>query len=448
MRPFVSDEELLTLVVKGYGPGRAWAIALAEERNLLKNFSAGSPLASGFAPFDLERGVQSVVPGLRVEEPKTKKVSKASVNYRAATGNQRCGNCAMIRSNPPDFESHSCTLVKGLIDPGDTCDRWAAMGKGWAPGEPPIGSLGERIEGTKGVPPGIRAAGIAVRAADTGRVLLLQRALGDNDDRGDPAAGTWELGGGHLHDGETPFEGARREWEEEIGCPLPPGRVIGMWESPPDAPIYQGFGYEVPSEANVAINLDHPRVENPDVPLHAKPETAAWFDTAALSGFSALRPEFSVSLPQALPVLNGHLGKAGDPRMMGASVNESDVLDYLQEHYPNGDLGWVRRCLWVKDNVLLSDINYEDRPGGIDDDKVEGMADELEDGWEPHEVVLVAPNAESKMEVADGYHRLNALEEAGQGAAEAWVGSPKPGNTGWKADVLAMQFSATNHGDN
>jgi hypothetical protein len=133
--------------------------------------------------------------------------------------------------------------------------------------------------------------------------------------------------------------------------------------------------------------------------------------------------------------------------MVGASINESDVLDYLQEHYPNGDLGWVRRCLWVKDNVLLKDIDYQHRPGGIDKDKVAEMADELKDGKEPHPVVLVASPDDPKMSVADGYHRLNALAKNKQGAAESWVGTPKPGNDGWKADILAMQFSATNHGN-
>ncbi len=54
------------------------------------------------------------------------KVSKESVNYRPADSSRHCGNCVMIRLNAPDFESHSCTLVKGLIEPEDVCDRWEA----------------------------------------------------------------------------------------------------------------------------------------------------------------------------------------------------------------------------------------------------------------------------------------------------------------------------------
>lgn len=65
--------------------------------------------------------------GIRMEEalkiafPDRKaaaKVSKESVNYRPASGKQRCGNCVMFRPG-------SCTLVEGKIEAGDTCDRWA-----------------------------------------------------------------------------------------------------------------------------------------------------------------------------------------------------------------------------------------------------------------------------------------------------------------------------------
>jgi hypothetical protein len=48
------------------------------------------------------------------------KVSKSSVNYRPATGAERCGNCSMFRDG-------SCTLVEGEIRPSDYCDRWEKM---------------------------------------------------------------------------------------------------------------------------------------------------------------------------------------------------------------------------------------------------------------------------------------------------------------------------------
>lgn len=47
---------------------------------------------------------------------------------------------------------------------------------------------------TAAVEPQPKAAGVALHAADTGRVLFLQRALID----GEPAGGLWELPGGTL----------------------------------------------------------------------------------------------------------------------------------------------------------------------------------------------------------------------------------------------------------
>jgi len=87
--------------------------------------------------------------------------------------------------------------------------------------------------------------------------------------------------------------------------------------------------------------------------------------------------------------------------MEGTSIAESDVMEYLQKHYQEADLGWVSGCHWVSDNVLLEDIDWEDRPGGIDEDKVSDKVEKLEKS-QPHPVVLVAPDPESKMRVADG----------------------------------------------
>ena len=54
------------------------------------------------------------------------KVTKSSVNYRHGSSEKHCGNCTMIRLMPPDFETHKCTLVKGIINPDDVCDEWEA----------------------------------------------------------------------------------------------------------------------------------------------------------------------------------------------------------------------------------------------------------------------------------------------------------------------------------
>lgn len=146
-------------------------------------------------------------------------------------------------------------------------------------------------------PAGITHSGLAVKAADTGRILLLQRALTD----GDPAGGTWELPGGTLDGGETPADGAIREWQEETGAPVPPGALAGTW----DSGIYRGHVMVVPSEATVTINLDHEDrdVLNPDDPHGDMVETIAWWDPEDLPGLTALRPEMAASIDVWLPVI-------------------------------------------------------------------------------------------------------------------------------------------------
>ncbi len=250
----------------------------AEEAHLpmrtgTKDFSVGSPLSSGFVPFDL----------VGPERPRKKRRRKKVL------------------------PSHSNPEGETIIDPTIHETKSASSA-----------ALAE---------PRVVAAGIAVRAEDTGRVLLLQRSV---DDDSDPARGKWEAAGGHVENGETPFVGARREWEEEIGSRLPPGRVVGMWESPNG--IYQGFVYSVPTEDSVDINLDYPRVENPDAPLHAKPETAAWFDITELNGMPALRSELQQDLPLVLAELRKPVRlDAGDARPKATKVRV-----WTEKQHPRG----------------------------------------------------------------------------------------------------------------
>lgn len=131
------------------------------------------------------------------------------------------------------------------------------------------------------------AAGLAVVAADSGRVLMLQRAV----DPADPASGMWEFPGGHIDPGETPLAAAQREFAEEVGCPVPDGQVVGTWVSPDG--IYQGFVWLTESEAMVQCNLnpDDRHVLNPDDPDGDNIEVVAWWDPAHLPDMPALRAE-------------------------------------------------------------------------------------------------------------------------------------------------------------
>jgi hypothetical protein len=51
------------------------------------------------------------------------KREKSSVNYRHATGEQRCKTC---RYSYGPMDSRRCKRVKGQIYPDDTCDLWEA----------------------------------------------------------------------------------------------------------------------------------------------------------------------------------------------------------------------------------------------------------------------------------------------------------------------------------
>jgi 8-oxo-dGTP pyrophosphatase MutT (NUDIX family) len=143
------------------------------------------------------------------------------------------------------------------------------------------------------------AAGLVVKALDTGRVLLLQRSLTDEND---PAAGRWECPGGGIEPGEGPLEAALREWEEEIGQPLPAGRLDGSWTS--DNGVYRGFVYLIASETDVQINGDPPRILNPDSDPDGA-EVAAWWDPTELAPLPILRDEARLN-PWGMIAAAGH----------------------------------------------------------------------------------------------------------------------------------------------
>ena len=142
----------------------------------------------------------------------------------------------------------------------------------------------------------VAVAGLAVLAADTGRVLMLQRALCDDD----PAAGMWEFPGGHIEQGETPLAGAWREWAEETGCVPPPGVQAGSWISPDG--VYQGIAWTVDTEASVPVRCDT-AIANPDDPDGDQAEAIAWWNPADLPGNPAIRPELAADLDAVMAAL-------------------------------------------------------------------------------------------------------------------------------------------------
>jgi 8-oxo-dGTP pyrophosphatase MutT (NUDIX family) len=177
------------------------------------------------------------------------------------------------------------------------------------------------------------ASGVAVKAADTGRLLMLQRS---NNDPTDPARGTFEFPGGHIEPGEDSFDAAMREWSEETGCKPPAGQHAGMWTSPNG--VYRGHVFVVPSEASVPINVDpvKRKVLNPDDPDHDDIETAAWMHPKHITEDNpAIRKEVRKTVSTWGPVVAAARGAApalprgrrSVPALMPASEVDLSGLD-------------------------------------------------------------------------------------------------------------------------
>lgn len=142
---------------------------------------------------------------------------------------------------------------------------------------------------------GCIASGVAIHAKDTGRLLLLQRANNEED----KAAGMWEFPGGHIEDGESEFEAAVREWQEETGNEFPKGKRIGKWKASNGR--YMGFIYSVPKESSIDIHQGKDRaIMNPDDPDGDAIEVAAWFDPDHLLENPAIRKELAEDIPAIL----------------------------------------------------------------------------------------------------------------------------------------------------
>jgi 8-oxo-dGTP pyrophosphatase MutT (NUDIX family) len=184
-----------------------------------------------------------------------------------------------------------------------------------------------------------KAAGTAMVAADTGRVLMIQRSLVD----GQPGGGRWEFPGGNLDPGEDPMDGAFREWCEEVGCEMPDCEPVATWVSPNG--VYQGFVMLTPEEAAVPINQGDARsVEDPDNPAQANyTEAAAWFDPTHLhNGPKMLRDEVAAGTPWKL--IKGATPATTEPPAGGAGTDamaaagEMKVPVHLELDAPSEEL--------------------------------------------------------------------------------------------------------------
>ena len=131
---------------------------------------------------------------------------------------------------------------------------------------------------------GVTHAGLIVKANDTGRVVVLQRSYKDEED---PARGMLEFPGGGIEPGESAYQAACREWQEETGAHLPEGDPSGSFIS---NGLYKGFIMVVPSEDDVDIH-EAAAHSNPDDPFRLDPEVVMWIDIEHLADGPATRDE-------------------------------------------------------------------------------------------------------------------------------------------------------------
>lgn len=150
------------------------------------------------------------------------------------------------------------------------------------------------------------AAGIAVKAANSGRVLMLQRCLD-----GTPNAGAWEFPGGCLEPGEGPWDAAWREWCEETGLAdaVPFAENTGSWMSPNG--LYVGYVLTVDTEFDITARTGGANPDDPDGDFF---EALAWWDPTQLIGNPAVRAELAVDLSIVFGALMGaRLAESAEP---------------------------------------------------------------------------------------------------------------------------------------
>lgn len=168
----------------------------------------------------------------------------------------------------------------------------------------------------------IEAAGIAVLAKDSGRVLMLQR---DNDNPDKDSSGKWEWPGGRLDDGEQPWDAAVREWQEETGIELPKGQRVNQWTQD----NYVGFVYVIPKEGAIEVTTED-RDPDPDDPSEA-PEVMAWWSPDDAEKNPALRDEFEhfdwKLIEDATKLSKGLVGMMSQPNDTKPQVTQLVIPD-------------------------------------------------------------------------------------------------------------------------
>jgi 8-oxo-dGTP pyrophosphatase MutT (NUDIX family) len=346
---------------------------------------------------------------------------------RASTGPSGAGN-------QPKMQLRELDLLAGYLRKGGTIGAWAFralpahvaeiitedLGKGLTPDEVIGVARGLLVKEAAGHP---AAAGLAVLARDTGRVLMLQRARDDTD----PASGTWEFPGGRLEPGEDSWAAATREWAEETGLDVPPGLPSGGWSAGEGR--YAGHVLVIGRESDLPVFGPRDAADNPDDPDGDHVAALAWWDPAALGVSPVMRRELAAEARTVQAALGvAHAGPGGkgaaddwDPN----PVEAEHVASQLRANYPEKAIGWVRSARWIGPVMIPhARVDYDDMArwaASHDKAAVKRFAKRIRAGHPVHPVVAVQEPGENKVKIIDGHHRTLAYRKLGL-PVRAYVG--------------------------
>jgi len=160
-------------------------------------------------------------------------------------------------------------------------------------------SVGEEFVGKD------RSAAGTLFVAPSGRVLMRRRAQSDSSDLG----GYWDLPGGSAEPGETPWDTAQRESQEEVGFSSPGHpRLLDSRLSPDGGLAYHTLVAPAPEEFWPQLSSEHDR--------------HAWVDLSALP--APLHPGLAETLSE-------RLGLSGDCDRGELAGLVGGVMDWLAE---------------------------------------------------------------------------------------------------------------------
>ncbi len=337
-----------------------------------------------------------------------------------------------IASLPTDVPPGEIYSVQDRARIRDWIRDSLAISRGVDPGEISAADIADHLPPGVSSPPvamkqaKIDAASLAVVARDTGNVLMSRRGPGPN-------AGKWEFSGGHLEGSETPWEGAVREWTEEVGARLPTSaKRIGSWT----LKNWQCFIVAIPHQAEIRIG-SLTRID--DAPAEVRwvaPRDAMKLD---------LRPEMRASgIPWQVFGSKKSSGSHADLVTESEGSLSEHVYGLLLRHYPAATITWVKQCTWRKSEIAITDITLTRQMDQSDEDRIKQMQDAIEHGFEAQAVVVVT--AGDTHYLADGNHRVEALRRSHVESTAAYVGLA-PDHMDVVASLHMMQEGSLNEKD-